>query len=595
MKKITRRFAASGGAALALVLVFAACYSPWDGGKKAAGGTLTLVLGSGGGAGRAVVNAATEPADLHYKIILESPPEEFSRELDGSGPASFNLAPGTWNIKVWAFGYLNGDSANAGQGKNFPRARGETTVTIHAGENLAETVSMSTVTEVSSWDKLAAAVGGPAEAAAAGDRVEYIYLNGSTSPPLSADPITISRHIILDGGTGGVIDRGTTSGGVALFDVASGGTLILRGDLTLDGKKTGGVTASRALVIVTGGAREIEDGVTLRDNDNISGGGGGVEITSGSFTMAGGIIEGNTGASGGGGGYGNGTGAAFTMSGGEISGNTTGTGAMGGGVYVDGGTFDMNDGIITLNDAPNGGGVYFSGGTAAFTMHGGEISGNSADRGGGVYVVNSGGTVFSMYGGEINGNTAVTGGGGVYVINAVFLLSGGNVRDNTARNPLGDAEGGGIWCNGALTLGGPVEIDGNTAIVEELTYSMARGGGVYIAGTLDFLPLCIVVFKDNRASNELNNSLGGISSGGALFYGNTTPVTIPAGFTFTNNSSASGLPGAGAVYTGSCLTFDAATWWSGNKVYGDPVTGHVGATAVPNDPNDVSPLILPPS
>jgi hypothetical protein len=86
-----------------------------------------------------------------------------------------------------------------------------------------------------------------------------------------------------------------------------------------------------------------------------------------------------------------------TMNGGKISGNSaTASGinayAYGGGVYAGGGTPTMNGGKISGNSATAtgssasayGGGVYAGGGT--FTMNEGEISGNSANSGGGVYV-----------------------------------------------------------------------------------------------------------------------------------------------------------------------------------------------------------------
>jgi hypothetical protein len=81
--------------------------------------------------------------------------------------------------------------------------------------------------------------------------------------------------------------------------------------------------------------------VTLGNNltikgGNISEGGGGVRVDSGSFTMSGGTITGNTAPSGGGV-YVNG--GSFVMTAGSIGGNTaTGNGK---GIYVGGGTFTM--------------------------------------------------------------------------------------------------------------------------------------------------------------------------------------------------------------------------------------------------------------
>jgi len=88
----------------------------------------------------------------------------------------------------------------------------------------------------------------------------------------------------------------------------------------------------------------------------------------------------------------------------------------GGGVYSTSGmggrtgTFTMKGGVISGNTSLTGGGVYNQG---TFTMEGGTISGHTSSMtGGGVYV--AGGT-FTMKGGEISGNKAVIYGGGVYV------------------------------------------------------------------------------------------------------------------------------------------------------------------------------------
>jgi hypothetical protein len=86
---------------------------------------------------------------------------------------------------------------------------------------------------------------------------------------------------------------------------------------------------------------------------------------------------------------------SFTMSGGEISGNSSVY--VGGGVYVGTGSFTMSGGKISGNLSVGGGGVYVSDGT--FTMSGGEISGNSSSSGGGVYVVSN--SSFSKSGGGI--------------------------------------------------------------------------------------------------------------------------------------------------------------------------------------------------
>ena len=165
------------------------------------------------------------------------------------------------------------------------------------------------------------------------------------------------------------------------------------------------------------------------------------------------------------------TGSTFTMNDGAIMDNTnTSTSNAGGGVFVSSGTFTMNGGIITRNTSGAGGGVMLTPGT--FTMNGGEISGNTASgntnssKGGGVY--HDGGN-FTMKGGVVSGNRAdgtSLGGGGVCMesSSAIFHIENGTVYgssegalSNTAPNaPPGRAAFYGTAQYGTFTTPGNV-------------------------------------------------------------------------------------------------------------------------------------------
>ena len=159
---------------------------------------------------------------------------------------------------------------------------------------------------------------------------------------------------------------------------------------------------------ITTNSFKIRYGVTLILDENI--------ILKGSISIYNGNLIMNKGAkisNGDGAGvyvYGYNDSGTFTMNGGEISGNT------GGGVCVyDGGKFTMKDGEISGNTTQSGyggGGVYV-GDNGTFTMNGGKISGNicissvpwminSYYYGGGVYVASSG-TFIKSGGGTITG------------------------------------------------------------------------------------------------------------------------------------------------------------------------------------------------
>lgn len=117
------------------------------------------------------------------------------------------------------------------------------------------------------------------------------------------------------------------------------------------------------------------------------------------------------------------------MTGGSVANNTaSGNGGGYGGVCVESGSFTMEGGSISGNSATQwGGGVYVN--NSSFTMEGGSISGNTASSGGGVSVNSSG---FTMSGGNITGNQASGGvGGGVTLNNSSTSMTlSGDVRIN---------------------------------------------------------------------------------------------------------------------------------------------------------------------
>jgi hypothetical protein len=126
------------------------------------------------------------------------------------------------------------------------------------------------------------------------------------------------------------------------------------------------------------------------------------------------------------------------MSNGTVSGNTAYK--NGGGVYVSSGTFTMSGGTVFGNTTrENGGGVYVSYGT--FTMSNGTISGNTASgSGGGV----SGS--LTMRGGTISGNGTGGFGGGGWVGKArTFSKTGGTITgydsDQSNGNAVKDSSG----------------------------------------------------------------------------------------------------------------------------------------------------------
>jgi len=201
-----------------------------------------------------------------------------------------------------------------------------------------------------------------------------------------------------------------------------------------------GIDANRTISLSSYGSMfTVYNGVTLVLDNNITLRGRGsnnaslVTVDGGTLIMnAGSAITGNTLSpyySSGGGVYVSGT---FTMNGGTISGNSV--------------SFSADVVIAATVPIPSGGGVYVSG---TFTMNGGTISGNTAAEGGGVYV---GGGTFTMSGGTISGNTASAdynaygaSGGGVYVRHrTTFVKTGGTIYGNNgggSSNMVRDSSG----------------------------------------------------------------------------------------------------------------------------------------------------------
>jgi hypothetical protein len=287
-----------------------------------------------------------------------------------------------------------------------------------------------------------------------------------------------------------------TNASGALFTVPANARVIFK-DITVDGSyyESDGATVNPAfsgnvapLVRVDGGTFTMEAGAVLRNNRATNG--GGVYHNSGTFTMSGGEISGNTatGSSSANGGGVYQSGGTFTMSGGEISGNTataTTTGsasayAYGGGVYARS-TFNLNSGgkisgnTATAKATGNANATAYGGGVYAystFTMSNGDISGNTATAettatsasysanalGGGVYAIGT----YNIYGGEVSGGNTVTAtaagsatanGGGVYHNGTTFRVGGtAKVKDNTRASDSSDNNA--YFANGKyVTLG----------------------------------------------------------------------------------------------------------------------------------------------
>ena len=230
---------------------------------------------------------------------------------------------------------------------------------------------------------------------------------------------------------------------------------------------------------------------------------------------------------------------------------THASGVTGCGVEVNGGTFNLYGGSITRNTAANGGGVYVGsyGQAGTFKMYGGKITNNTATQnGGGVYVYEG---TFDMDDGEISGNKTNGFGGGVYVSrgNCKFTMSGGEIKDNTARS------GGGV----SVFDGGVFTMRGGSITKNKTT---GTGGGVSMNSGGNFTVSGKAVIKDNKMGTANNN---------VYLFGNKF-ITVSGhldndasiGVTMASEPAASGS----VIATGNDLTAeDAAKFFSDKGGY----------------------------
>jgi uncharacterized repeat protein (TIGR02543 family) len=306
--------------------------------------------------------------------------------------------------------------------------------------------------------------------------------------------------ITLDGGDAERTVSLSTTG--SLFTIGSGVTLTLDENVTLQGL----ISNTAALVRVNGGALTMENGSKLSGNTAYNATGGGVYVNSGTFTMNGGTISGNTSSS-----------------------STSSYNATGGGVFVNSGTFTMNGGTISDNTSSSaysayGGGVYV-GSSGTFTMSGGTVSANTSS--------------------SSSSSSYDAAGGGVFVNSGTFTMSGGTVSGNTSSSSNYYGYGGGVYVgsSGTFTMSGGT-ISGNTSSSSYATYSYsAYGGGVCVGSSGTFTKQAGGIIYGSEAGSSLKNTAYSDAYGHAVYVNGSGKRNSTAGTGVTLNSGTSGSAG----------------------------------------------------
>jgi hypothetical protein len=435
--------------------------------------------------------------------------------------------------------------------------------------------------------------------------------------------------------SGSLTLEGTTVSGVTEDLVVDGGAVWSGGGTPAGGATNSGLTASAALITVSGGTLNLEDGAALRNNNRSDTSvGGGVYVNGGAFTMSGGTISGNTAVRGGGVGLDSGT---FTMSGGTISGNSAISSGWGGGLYSKG-TVILEGGAIRDNLSNDSGGGIFTESSHSLTIKTGVIiSGNTAASGGGIKSVGA----IIMEGGTISGNTTTgnTAGKGVNVEgtfsmsgsalvaadNDVYLSSGktitisGNLTPTAnPNNPVGNTYSARITPSGyteeTQVLGGTTDLI--SANYNKFAVTQPTGGGltwavgsvgklvndaVAMRGTVGYPTLAAAIAASTGTSaaaqdtitiiQNINIAATAVSATQtetaiSLATGKHVKLTVPSTASYTIKRTANGFGSLFTVPTGSSLTLagngttrtltiDGGAVWTGGSPSNDP--GH-GAT-----------------
>lgn len=324
-----------------ITILLCACFSPWDGDE----GNLTINWGNET-SGRFVTSIGRTDTVL---INMTGPGETISQAYRGdTKSASFTVTPGTWaaTVKVVARGKFLEETL---------LLMGIEQINVASGKNTSVEFNLYNAKEVNSWGNLKEAVDKNNEHSDfSKTNAELFILSGKDF--MADDTITIKRRIIIVAEDPILIYSEKEAFTDAFFEISGDNPRIedakvavltlglpgMSGNLEFSGKR---VETKSALIVVGEGASApgtliMNDGVTLMDNHNTDGNGGGVQILGGTFTMNGGIIRNNS-------------------------------AAIGGGVYVANiasARLVGIGGLITENEAKNAGGIFASGKTGYLSL-----------------------------------------------------------------------------------------------------------------------------------------------------------------------------------------------------------------------------------
>jgi len=358
---------------------------------------------------------------------------------------------------------------------------------------------------------------------------------------------TLTNTLVLSNtssrsGGGGITNGGTLSvsgstvaGNSAEFDggLANGGTATLTntlvlsntgsgitngGTLSVSGSTVAGNRAIQGGGLANGGTATLTNTLVLSNTSNFDGPGGGIYNSSGTLSVSGSTVAGNSAASYDGGGLDNRGTATLTNT--LVLSNTSSGfgGGIDNGAFSPNATLSVSGSTVAGNSATleggsgSGGGLDNEGGTATLTNVA-VLSNTSNFDGGGID--NKTGATLVLTGSDVLTNTTVTGttagSGGGLNNNGTAVLANDTIAGNSTGNSTqaGGGNGGGIATTGVLSAT-------NVTINANQTGAFGSGGGVaLIAGTA--ILTNTIVSGDRQAAGAIGPTTdisGSVRSGG---------------------------------------------------------------------------------
>ena len=309
--------------------------------------------------------------------------------------------------------------------------------------------------------------------------------------PVTGKKITIKK----DGSGAAIIDAnkvGLSSGKTSrIFNLSGSGV-----ELTIDGVdlKNGKAAGEGGGILVDGGTLTLQNGATITACEAGTNGGAIAVKNSGIVTANGAEVKLNKADGKGGGVYVEGSASRFKASGGKLQSNEAKQG--GGAIFIEHGSVTLENNVeLSANNAvgSNGGAVYVDK-QGMLTINGADLKSNNATKpsstighGGGIFVTGDAGShgTVVMSAGTIESNIASINapnfegsGGGVCIDGqGVFEMSGGEIKENKAKN------GGGVYIDAGakFSIKGEARVTVNS--LENDVY-IKSGGAITMTGAL---------------------------------------------------------------------------------------------------------------